>query len=290
MAEANDLMIAGRAGRLSVRTKGLTQAQHGVVVLVQGANLSGQAGFDFGFPGGVDYSVMDLLVARGLGTVTFSVRGYAHSDAPADVFDVDTDAAIEDLHSVLTWLAEQGVRRPHLAGWSWGGRITARYTEMHADAVGRLALLDPALGGGNKIPPDPTEAWWSGGWDYFHDRLEAEYTEPAARRALADFVVQHEPRSPNGIRRENARGSVAPRAALITRPTLMIYGAAAGQQNYMQGGITRTDFFEGLATTDKALTIIPGCGDYAHFQHPRKRHANAVADFLIAGQDDGARG
>ncbi len=290
MAEANDLMIAGRAGRLSVRTKGLTQAQHGVVVLVQGANLSGQAGFDFGFPGGVDYSVMDLLVARGLGTVTFSVRGYAHSDAPADVFDVDTDAAIEDLHSVLTWLAEQGVRRPHLAGWSWGGRITARYTEMHADAVGRLALLDPALGGGNKIPPDPTEAWWSGGWDYFHDRLEAEYTEPAARRALADFVVQHEPRSPNGIRRENARGSVAPRAALITRPTLMIYGAAAGQQNYMQGGITRTDFFEGLATTDKALTIIPGCGDYAHFQHPRKRHTNAVADFLIAGQDDGARG
>ncbi len=283
MSVANDLMIDGRAGRLSVRTKGLDKSARHVVVLVQGANLSGQAGFDFGFPGGVDYSMMDLLVARGIAAVTFSVRGYAHSDAPPDPFDVDTDAAIEDLHSVVAWLAGQGFLRAHLAGWSWGGRITARYTQTHPDAVGRLALLDPALGGGNKIPPDPTEAWWSGGWQYFHDRLEAEFTEPAARKALADFVIQHEPRSPNGIRRENARGSVAPIAELITRPTMMIYGAAAGQQNYMQGGITRADFFERLATTDKVLSIIPGCGDYAHFQRPRKRLANTVADFLIAG-------
>jgi len=290
MADADDFMIAGRAGRLSVRSKGLKRAGEEVVILVQGANLSGQAGFDFAFPGGVDYSVMDLLVARGFGTVTFSVRGYAHSEGPADPFDVDTDAAIEDLHSVVTWLAEQGVRRPHLAGWSWGGRITARYTQDHPEAIGRLALLDPALGGGNKIPPDPTEAWWSGGWQYFHDRLEAEFTEPAARKALADFVVEHEPRSPNGIRRENARGSIAPKPELITRPTLMIYGAAAGQQNYMQGGIMRADFFERLATTDKVLSIIPGCGDYAHFQHPRKRLADAVADFLIAGRDAGERG
>jgi pimeloyl-ACP methyl ester carboxylesterase len=287
MSAVNDLMIDGRAGRLSVRTKGLANAAAQVVILVQGANLSGQAGFDFTFPGGVDYSMMDLLVARGLAAVTFSVRGYAHSDAPADPFDVDTDAAIEDLHSVVSWLAGQGVEQTHLAGWSWGGRITARYTQMHPHAVARLALLDPALGGGNKIPPDPTEAWWSGGWQYFHDRLEAEFTEPAARKALADFVVRHEPRSPNGIRRENARGSVAPKAELITRPTLMIYGAAAGQQNYMQGGITRTDFFERLATTDKVLSIIPGCGDYAHFQRPRKRLAHAVADFLIAGHDEG---
>lgn len=285
MALANDLMIDGRAGRLAVRTKGLDSCDGDVIVLVQGANLTGQAGFDFAFAGGVNYSMMDMFVARGLGAVTFSVRGYGHSDVPPDPLAVDTDAAIEDLHSVVTWLAAQGVRRPHLAGWSWGGRITARYAETHAPGVRRLALLDPALGGGNKIPPDPMEPWWSGGWQYFYDRLEEQYTEPAARRALADFVVQNEPKSPNGIRRENARGSVAPKAELITCPTLMIYGVAAGQQNYMQGGITRTDFFERLATPDKVLCIIPGCGDYAHFQHPRKRLAHTVADFLINGHD-----
>jgi len=283
MATANDLMIEGRVGRLSVRTKGLEQAFPHVVVLVQGANLSGQAGFDFGFPGGDDYSMMDMFVARGIGAITFSVRGYAKSDGPADAFEVDTDAAIEDLDTVVKWLASQGHKRVHLAGWSWGGRITARFTETHAAVVDRLALLDPALGGGNKILPVPTESWWSGGWQYFHDRLEEEYTDPAARRALADFVVQHEPSSPNGIRLENARGSIAPRAALITRPTLMVYGSAAGQQNYMQGGITRGEFFEQLATHDKALCIVPDCGDYAHFQRPRKRLADCVADFLLSG-------
>ena len=282
MTEPVDLMIAGPCGRLSVRTKGLEKKPSNVVVLVQGANLSGQAGFDFSFPGGSDYSMMDMFVARGLGSVTFSVRGYAHSDAPPSLFSVDTDAAIEDLGAVLEWLRAHGYPQPHLAGWSWGGRITARYAQANPAHLARLVLMDPALGGGNRILPEPTDEWWSGGWEYFHDRLEEEYTDEAARRALADFVIAHEPKSPNGIRLENARGSVAPIAANITCPTLMIYGSAAGQQNYMQGGIARTRFFEDLATTDKALTIIPGCGDYAHFQRPRKRFADAVADFLLA--------
>jgi pimeloyl-ACP methyl ester carboxylesterase len=282
MTTVGDFMIAGKAGKLAVRAKGLERAPRNVVVLVQGANLSGQAGFDFSFPGGDDYSMMDMFVARGLGAVTFSVRGYATSDAPADPFTVDTDAAIEDLGSVMAWVRDRGYGRPHLSGWSWGGRITARYTERNPAEVGRLALQDPALGGGNRILPAPTECWWSGGWDYFHDRLESEYTDAAARRALADFVVAQEPRSPNGIRLENARGSVPPVAAQITRPTMLIYGSAAGQQNYMQGGLSRTGFFEALATRDKVLAVIPECGDYAHFQKPRKRFASAVADFLLA--------
>jgi pimeloyl-ACP methyl ester carboxylesterase len=282
MTTAGDFMIAGKAGALAVRTKGLEARPRNVVVLVQGANLSGQAGFDFAFPGGTDYSMMDMFVARGLGAVTFSVRGYAKSEAPPDPFTVDTDAAIEDLGTVMAWVRGQGYERPHLSGWSWGGRITARYAEQNPGQVGRLALQDPALGGGDRILPVPTDCWWSGGWDYFHDRLESEYTEPAARRALADFVVAHEPRSPNGIRLENARGSIAPVAAKITCPTMLIYGSAAGQQNYMQGGLTPTGFFEDLVTRDKVLAVIPDCGDYAHFQKPRKRFAAAVAEFLLA--------
>ena len=65
----------------------------------------------------------------------------------------------------------------------------------------------------------------------------------------------------------------------------MIYGAAAAKQDYMQGGIARTAFFEQLACDDKMLAIIPGCGDYAHFQKPRKYFARVVADFLLSGSD-----
>jgi pimeloyl-ACP methyl ester carboxylesterase len=281
MTDRVDLMIQGKAGRLSVRAKGLAAKPAQVVIFVQGANLSGQAGFDFGFEGGKDYSMMDAMVARGLGAVTFSVRGYAASDAPPDLFTVDTDAAIEDLVSVVDWVAAQGYARPHIAGWSWGGRIVARYAEQYPERIARLGLLDPALGG-NTTGEAPTEQWWSGGWDWWYNsRLVTEYAEPAARKALADFVAQHEPRSPAGIRMENSRGTIAADPARITCPTLLLYGSDAARQAYMKGGITRAEYFERLATGDKAFVIIPACGDYAHLEIPRRRFQQEVADFLL---------
>jgi pimeloyl-ACP methyl ester carboxylesterase len=282
MASDADFFIPGPAGALAVRKKGLDGNPANAVVLVQGANLTGQAGYDFSFPGGEDYSLMDALVSRGLGAVTFAVRGYGQSEIPEDPLTVDTDAAIEDLAAVIDWLATQGYPKPHVLGWSWGGRIAARYGEQNPDRVDRMVLLDPALGGGNLIPFEPEEPWWSGGWDYFFER-EPKYGAEEMRHALADFVVEHEPRSPNGIRRENARGSIPADPAALPCPTLMIYGSAAGQAAYMHGGIQRAEYFEALPTEDKALVIIPDGGDYAHLQKPRRRLQRAIADFLLAG-------
>ena len=280
MTEGSDFFVPGPAGRLAARSKGLAPGCADVVVLVQGANLSGQAGFDFSFPGGRDYSLMDALVDRGLGTLTFALRGYGHSDVPDDPLTVDTDAAIEDLASVMDWLAAEGHARIHLLGWSWGGRIVARYGERRPERVARVVLLDPALGGGNLIPFDPAEPWWSGGWDYFFER-EAQYGSEQMRRALADWVIEHEPRSPNGIRRENARGSIAADPEALACPVLMIYGSGAGKAAYMHGGIQRAEYFERLPTEDKALVIVPGGGDYAHLQPARTRIQAAIADFLL---------
>ena len=280
MTEGSDFFVPGPAGRLAARSKGLAPGCADVVVLVQGANLSGQAGFDFSFPGGRDYSLMDALVDRGLGTLTFALRGYGQSDVPDDPLTVDTDAAIEDLASVMDWLAAEGHARIHLLGWSWGGRIVARYGERRPERVARVVLLDPALGGGNLIPFDPAEPWWSGGWDYFFER-EAQYGSEQMRRALADWVIEHEPRSPNGIRRENARGSIAADPEALACPVLMIYGSGAGKAAYMHGGIQRAEYFERLPTEDKALVIVPGGGDYAHLQPARTRIQAAIADFLL---------
>ena len=280
MVGETDFFVSGRAGKLAARSKGLETKPANVVVLVQGANLSDQAGFDFGFPGGEDYSLMDGLVAHGVGAVTFALRGYGQSDTPGDPLTIDTDAAIEDLASVMDWLADQGHARPHLLGWSWGGRIAARYGEQNPERVNRMVLLDPALGGGNLIPFEPEVPWWSGGWDYFFER-EAEYAEEEMRHALADYVVEYEPRSPNGIRRENARGSIPANPEALVCPTLIIYGSAAGQAAYMHGGIQRAEYFEKLPTGDKALVLIPGGGDYAHLQKPRRRIYSAIADFLL---------
>lgn len=274
-----DFLIDGPVGKLDVRAKGLKPGAK-VVLLVQGANLSGQLGYDFSFPGGEGYSLMDALVAAGFGAVTFALRGYRRSDPPADPMSVQTEQAIEDLTAVMSWLEGQGYQNPHLAGWSWGGRIAGRFVERFPGRVDRLVLLDPALGGGNKVLPAPTNPWWENTHEYFFERLEVEFTELAARKALAEQVSATEPRSPNGIRMENAIGSVPPDVTKLNCPVLMVYGDAAGKQNYMQGGIRREAFFEAIPSGDKQLVIVPGGGDYAHMQNPRFRVQQAMIAFL----------
>ena len=88
---------------------------------------------------------MNAFVAAGFAVMTFSVRGYAKSELNHNAFGVQTEQAIEDLGAVMDWLRAQGVQKRDLLGWSWGGRITGRYVEDHADRVGRLLMLDPAL-------------------------------------------------------------------------------------------------------------------------------------------------
>ena len=282
MNDQQDLMIDGPIGKLSVRTLGLSVKPKQVVILVQGANMSGQMGYDFRMPGRSDYSMMSAFAAAGFGVVTFSVRGYALSDGPANLFDVQTDQAIEDLSSVVDWVRAGIHARPHLLGWSWGGRIVGRYAGEPANAakVDRLVLLDPALGGGNKILPVPTDPVWKNTYEYFKDRLVAEFSDADVRELLARRMSEQELDSPNGIRMENANGSTSTDPSQIRRPTLMHYGVKAGAQNYMQGGWDRLDFFKALPVADKAFVITPRGGDYAHLEHGRKAVFDACIAFL----------
>jgi pimeloyl-ACP methyl ester carboxylesterase len=252
-----------------------------VVVMVQGSNLTGQTGFDLHVPGGTDYSVMEAMVARGIGAVTFALRGYGLSDAPADPFTVQTDAAIEDLAAVIDWLAREGVARPHLLGWSWGGRIGGRYAETRAEKIGRLVLMDPALGVPRPIMPMPEQAWWINSREDYLARAEPQYCEPGAFEAFVEHVLRHDARAPNGIRMELSHGSTPVDPARLGMPVLLLYAAAAGRAAYMKGGLTRQDFFEALASDDKAFIIVPDGGDYATIQRPRRRIHKEIADFLL---------
>jgi pimeloyl-ACP methyl ester carboxylesterase len=277
-----NLKIDGKAGKLSVRTRGLDANPKRVMVLVQGANLSGQLGYDFTFDGREDYSLMAYLARCGIGSATFAIRGYRDSELSDHPHTVQTDQAIEDTASVIDWLADRGIMRPDLLGWSWGGRIIARYLETAGDRIDRAVLMDAALGGGNKIPFPSKELWWLNTAAYFRDRLELDFMEAQAHEQLALQAERDELKAPNGIRVENENGSIAPVAERILNPVLMLYGFAAGQQNYMQGGIRRSEFFEQLPTHDKQFVIVPEGGDYGHIQNARHRMYRAIQNFLEA--------
>jgi pimeloyl-ACP methyl ester carboxylesterase len=283
MIDQQDYFIDGPAGRLSVRAKGLASRPAHIVVLVQGSNLTGQSMFDLSFPGGEGYSLMDVLVAAGFGAVTFAIRGYGSSELSDDPFTVTTDAAMDDLAAVLDHVAVLGWRRPHLLGFSWGGRIAGRLAESRADEIGRLILYDPARGGPNVVLPAPTERWWENAPELYLEKLEPEFTDRALQQALAARVVAHESRAPNGIRLENATPVIAIAPERIWCPTLMIYGVEAAKAVYMKGGMERGEFFERLATDDKAFVILPGGGDFLHFQRGRWRLHRSILHFLLSG-------
>lgn len=281
MNDCIDFLIDGRAGALAVRAKGLAARPAQIVIMVQGSNLTGQSLFDFAFPGGERYSLMDEIVAMGFGAVTFSIRGYGRSAAPADPFSVTTEAAMEDLAAVFDWAAAQGYDRPHLLAFSWGGRIAGRFAESHSARIDRLVLYDPARGGGGLVLPAPTDPWFVNTPAFYLQKFEPEFTEPALREALAAHVARFDARSPNGIRLENASYVTPIDPTRVTCPTLMVYGEQAAQAVYMKGGMERGAFFEALACTDKAFVIVPDSGDFTHFQHGRFRLFKAIADFLV---------
>lgn len=180
----------------------------------------------------------------------------------------------------LDWLATKGCPQPHILGWSWGGRIVGRLLETAGERIDRAILMDPALGGGDRIPFPQKDDWWLNTAAYFRNRLELEFMEPQAHEQLAIQAERDELKAPNGIRIENEIGSIPPVPENIPHPTLMLYGFAAGQQDYMQGGISRADFFEKLPTHDKQLVIVPGGGNYGSLQNSRHRMAKVIADFL----------
>lgn len=279
MPNSEDVFLAGDAGRLWTRLSEVPASDTALVVLVQGATLSGQTAFDLGHG---DYSLMAALAARGFSTATFAVRGYGRSELRSDPLGVDTEAALRDLDTVVRHLVEHTARPLHLLGWSWGGRVAARYAEDHADLIDRLVLLNSALGGGPRVPFDEEEPWFSATPDNLRQRLPDAWTDPAARDAFVALALRDDGRSPNGIRVENARGSRPANALAISRPTLLVSGGDAEHRTVLAGADSYGAFVEKLPSSDKALVAIPQSDHYGHLQQARHAYHNVISAFLRA--------
>lgn len=277
IGRSRNFTVPGEAGDLAALEKWPVGEPRGVILLVHGATYTGMTAFDFRFPGGDDYSLIDHLVRSRFACVTFAVRGYGGSHSVADGLTVTTEAAIADTLAVADWIrSTYGYARTHLLGWSWGGRISSRFAEAYPDRVERLVLFAPA------VLPTRTSPRPGISGDYRDNvteatlaRIEPDFTDPAARQAFADYVIANEPRSPNGVFDEVPVGADP---ANLTCPTMLIYGAA--------DAIYRAEpvaaYFTKIANDDKALVLIPGAGHFLFMQKPRHRFYRNVELFLGA--------
>jgi pimeloyl-ACP methyl ester carboxylesterase len=92
--------------------------------------------------------VATRLVVAGLRPVALDQRGHGESEQPDSGYDFATVAS--DLGHVLDAM---GIRRPLLAGHSWGANVALQHTAAHPGEVAGLALIDGGF-------VDPTD--WAG--------------------------------------------------------------------------------------------------------------------------------
>src|SRR5919201_4654241 len=100
--------------------------------------------------------VAPRLAAAGLRPVAFDQRGHGESEQPDSGYDFTT--VTSDLGHALGAL---GIRRPLLAGHSWGGNVALQYAAEHPGGVAGLASRSTATGSPARASASTTTCrWW----------------------------------------------------------------------------------------------------------------------------------
>jgi pimeloyl-ACP methyl ester carboxylesterase len=150
--------------------------------------------------------VAPLLTAAGFRTVALDQRGHGESEQPDHGYDFATVA--RDLAAAVAGL---GLRRPVLAGHSWGGNVALQYAADGGATVAGLALVD---GGFIEV------AAWQG---MTREKARAQLAPPRfaipldSWLAQADRWPQHGSPAGDGWVREFLRAGVAVDADGIAR-------------------------------------------------------------------------
>jgi pimeloyl-ACP methyl ester carboxylesterase len=140
--------------KLYVRNKhaeGMTAFSPGKTLLfIHGATYPAETSFDLPIDG---VSMMDLFAQSGFDVYLVDVRSYGRSTRPPEMAQppeankpiATSEEAGADLGAAVDYiLAQRGIAKLDLMGWSWGTSIAGAYTAQHNDKINRLVLYAPA--------------------------------------------------------------------------------------------------------------------------------------------------
>lgn len=230
--------------------------------------------------------LLEDLACAGYRAYAMDFRGHGLSGKPWVNGAYTRDSLVADVVHVL---AELGIERAAIVGWSMGGAVALRLAIDHPELVTRLVLVNPAgltpipmIGPSTLLSPSFLDLlapylvprwvvstilrWASNGGDHLTERDIDEYWAPsrnenyvrAVRSLLRDFDW-----------------SAAREAELasVRVPTLVIVG---GDDRLVTG--------VGPAAgrlADVRVTVVPGAGHMVHESH-HEEVDRAIADFLAA--------
>jgi pimeloyl-ACP methyl ester carboxylesterase len=120
------------------------------LLFIHGATYPAETSFDLPIDG---VSMMDLFAQNGFDVYLVDVRSYGRSTRPPEMDQppeankpiATSEEAGADLGAAVDYiLAQRGIPKLDLLGWSWGTSIAGAYTAQHNDKINRLVLYAPA--------------------------------------------------------------------------------------------------------------------------------------------------
>ena len=208
------------------------------ILLVHGVTYSSRE-FDIDYK---DYSFARMLAREGYGVWSIDIAGYGRSGAVEDGFMPNSDYAAEDINAAVELIvAETGLEKIDLLGWSWGTVTTSRFVKKYPDHIRKLVLFAPILTGVADVPvtePFHHNTWAHAAEDFQTDaagNIDLTLVEPIMLDMFCSACWRYDgDKSPNGGRRDLM---VDPAVKLIdldalTVPTLVICGDRDPYINY----------------------------------------------------------
>lgn len=239
------------------------------ILLVHGLTYSSHE-FDIDYQ---DYSLVRLLAREGYAVWRVDIAGYGRSGAVEDGFMPDSDYAGEDINAAVELIvAETGLDKIDVLGWSWGTVTSSRFVNKYPEHVNKLVLYAPILRGlGDYEVADAFHYnYWEHAADDFQKLDNGEFdltiTDPVIIEMYCSSCWHYDrDYSPNGGRRDLCVADTESLINLdgITVPTLCICGSVDPYLVFDAVNDALNHLPEG-----SALEVIPGASHAVMLEAP----------------------
>ncbi len=233
-----------------------------------------------------DYSLVRFLARQGYAVWTLDIAGFGQSGEVEDGFMPDSDYAAEDIHAAVEKIvAESGIDKTDILGWSWGTVTAGRFAAKYPEHINRLVLYAPILSGIGKY--EVTEPFHHNDWEHaaddFQRTAEGGFDYSITEREMIEMFCSScwhydKEHSPNGGRRDICVDKTEKLIELskITVPTLVICGSNDPYLNYELVNTSVNELPNG-----SELQIIEGGAHVIMYEKPYyKAFQNKLSAFL----------
>jgi pimeloyl-ACP methyl ester carboxylesterase len=210
--------------------------------------------------------------------IAWDAPGAGHSSDPPESFGI---AGYADC--LAGFVDRLGLKRPHVAGLSFGGALAIEFGRRHPAIPATLILVSAYAGWTGSLPAEVAEERLQQALvladlsadDFVDALLPTMFSEPTPRESVDEFGATLRAFHPKGFRAMARASAEDLRDALpdIEVPTLLVYG-----DEDVRAPLSVAEHLH-AAISNSTLVVLPGTGHLCNIEAPDAFNT-AVRDFL----------